>query len=197
MKNHEGFSVLHALLILVIIAGVGFIGWYVFNAKQNTDNASSMDKNSDQITKPLTATQETTYSCDEGTKTQYLQVTVNGGFKIPLNAAICDAYFVPNKTADREDQGAIGFKSLDTIPGCKAEVMSGVGGAGGSLTSGAIHIYYSGPFASFADYPNSFKVGNEYYELTAGCESNNTQQQQIIMNLQQAIIKASKNSIAL
>lgn len=37
LKNSDGFSAIHALLILVIIGIVGFTGWFVWNSNQEAD----------------------------------------------------------------------------------------------------------------------------------------------------------------
>lgn len=37
-KNNSGFSVLHALLLLLLIAIIGFTGWYVWQANDNIDS---------------------------------------------------------------------------------------------------------------------------------------------------------------
>lgn len=38
MKNNKGFAALEALLIFVLIATLGFTGWYVYNARNNANN---------------------------------------------------------------------------------------------------------------------------------------------------------------
>jgi type II secretory pathway pseudopilin PulG len=41
-KNHpSGFALIETLLVVVILAMVGFIGWYVWHAKQDTDKTFS------------------------------------------------------------------------------------------------------------------------------------------------------------
>lgn len=37
MKNHRGFTILEALLILVIVGLLGGVGWYVWDSKDKTD----------------------------------------------------------------------------------------------------------------------------------------------------------------
>jgi hypothetical protein len=43
--NQKGFGAIEALLILIIVAGLGFVGWYVMNSnKQTKDQVSNIDK---------------------------------------------------------------------------------------------------------------------------------------------------------
>lgn len=43
-KKQLGFSAVEALLLLVIVAMIGFSGWYVWHAKQNADKTLTADK---------------------------------------------------------------------------------------------------------------------------------------------------------
>lgn len=61
LKNSDGFSPIHALLILVIVGIVGFTGWYVWSANEeaaeNYDTkSSSVDTESDKTTSTLSKT---------------------------------------------------------------------------------------------------------------------------------------------
>lgn len=46
LRYQSGFSVIEALLILVIVGMLGFTGWYVWHAKQNAYNILSADNSS-------------------------------------------------------------------------------------------------------------------------------------------------------
>ncbi len=37
--NRQGFAVVETLLVVIIIALIGFVGWYVYHAMKNTNNA--------------------------------------------------------------------------------------------------------------------------------------------------------------
>lgn len=72
-KQQSGFSVIEGLLILVILAILGFTGWYVYHSSNQTDNSLSSANNSSQtsaVLKNLTdkngkaATKKTVTSCD-------------------------------------------------------------------------------------------------------------------------------------
>jgi cytoskeletal protein RodZ len=41
-KNQTGFGAIEAVLILVIVGMIGFVGWYVLNAQKNTDKDLSV-----------------------------------------------------------------------------------------------------------------------------------------------------------
>ena len=57
-KRQNGFAAIEALLIAVIIGIVGFTGWYVLNAKKNTDKSLSSNNSSTPVIKknPKTST---------------------------------------------------------------------------------------------------------------------------------------------
>jgi uncharacterized protein HemX len=38
-QDERGFGHLEAILVVVIVAVIGFVGWYVYHAKQNTDKS--------------------------------------------------------------------------------------------------------------------------------------------------------------
>jgi predicted negative regulator of RcsB-dependent stress response len=38
-KDERGFSPIETILVLVIVAVIGFVGWFVYHAKQTTDKS--------------------------------------------------------------------------------------------------------------------------------------------------------------
>jgi hypothetical protein len=60
MKNHKGFAALEGLLIFVIIAILGFTGWYVYSARNKTnqtlDNANAANNSTVKYSKSSKAT---------------------------------------------------------------------------------------------------------------------------------------------
>lgn len=49
-NNEKGFSPVEIALLVVIVGAIGFVGWYVYQAKNNTDkvlSSSSVHNNSD------------------------------------------------------------------------------------------------------------------------------------------------------
>jgi competence protein ComGC len=60
-KNQNGFAVLEALLVAIIIGILGFTGWFVLNAKKNTEaSLSGNNSTTPFIKKKSTAKQSTT-----------------------------------------------------------------------------------------------------------------------------------------
>jgi uncharacterized protein HemX len=45
-QDERGTGHLEAALIVVVVAIIGFVGWYVYHAKQNTDRALNTTNNS-------------------------------------------------------------------------------------------------------------------------------------------------------
>ncbi len=51
MTNQKGFTVVEGVLILIIVAMLGFTGWFVWHSQQNTDKINSQAaKNSQPVT---------------------------------------------------------------------------------------------------------------------------------------------------
>jgi predicted negative regulator of RcsB-dependent stress response len=38
-QDERGFSPVETILVIVIVAVIGFVGWYIYHAKQNTDKS--------------------------------------------------------------------------------------------------------------------------------------------------------------
>jgi hypothetical protein len=72
MKKQQGFAVLGALLIIVIIAAIVGTGWYVWNSKQETDSALN---STSSVLDNAKAVKENTYTDTAGSFT----------FKYPSN----------------------------------------------------------------------------------------------------------------
>jgi len=53
-RDEAGFSPVELVLVLVIVALIGFVGWYVQHSKQNTDKSPSAANNSSQATSKQT-----------------------------------------------------------------------------------------------------------------------------------------------
>ncbi|MDB5169988.1 MAG: hypothetical protein JWN82_384 [Candidatus Saccharibacteria bacterium] len=55
LKNSDGFSALHILLMLVTVGIVGFTGWYVWNANNKADESLKDTTSASSATKPAPA----------------------------------------------------------------------------------------------------------------------------------------------
>ncbi len=52
---NEGFGALEGILIVVIVAAVIFVGWYIWNARNNTNKVlSTVNSSSSNVSKPST-----------------------------------------------------------------------------------------------------------------------------------------------
>ncbi|HSX44934.1 MAG TPA: hypothetical protein VLF39_02365 [Candidatus Saccharimonadales bacterium] len=60
--NNKGFSAIEVILILVIISIVCGVGWYVWNAKKNTDTTYNATAKATTVTKPTAKTNAYSYS---------------------------------------------------------------------------------------------------------------------------------------
>ncbi len=38
-KNEKGYGAVEIILVIVIVAAIGFVGWFVYHTKQNSDKA--------------------------------------------------------------------------------------------------------------------------------------------------------------
>lgn len=84
-KTSSGFSLVILLITLVVLAGVGFAGWYVW--KQNhTENKNTTSSSASTQTSSSSKQDSTT------SKQKYLVIT-EWGVKIPLSSEISGAYY--------------------------------------------------------------------------------------------------------
>ena len=84
-RNSAGFSTVEGLLILVIAALIGFVGWYVWHGKNNTDkayNAVSSANNTPSVSERKTNNQPAS-SATAKLKQQYLEVK-DWGVKVKI-----------------------------------------------------------------------------------------------------------------
>ncbi len=65
-KKQNGFSAIEAVLILVIVAMIGFTGWYVWHAKQSADKTLTADSSSTPSFKKKSSTQSSTAKIPDG-----------------------------------------------------------------------------------------------------------------------------------
>lgn len=63
-KNQKGFSAVEGLLILIIVGLVGFIGWYVYHTKNNTEATLNQADKSANTRNANTTSSWKTYSDD-------------------------------------------------------------------------------------------------------------------------------------
>ena len=94
--NSNGFSAVEALLILVALGLVGFTGYFVWHAKQDTDkNLTPTNSTSPVFKKAPTTTTTTTTTPQQ----QYL-IIKEWDVKIPLSSSISTAYYSYSSSID-------------------------------------------------------------------------------------------------
>lgn len=79
MRNSKGFTLIEALLILVIVGLLGGTGWYVWSARSSTDKSLNQAADTE-----ITAASKKEESKLSNTNTEYLTVK-EWSVKIPLN----------------------------------------------------------------------------------------------------------------
>ncbi len=65
-KNHKGFSVVEALLVIIIVGIIGFLSWYVVHARNATNNQLPENNDTSVIEneKPEATTQQSEQTTD-------------------------------------------------------------------------------------------------------------------------------------
>jgi hypothetical protein len=107
MKAQKGFAALESLLILVIIAIIGGIGWYAIHTKHQTDKILAQADKISQST-PALSKKSTPTSLNTNSTPAYL-VIKEWGIKVKLGSA---------------DSSIVGYK-IDNLTSCLAGPCNG------------------------------------------------------------------------
>lgn len=160
MKKHtqSGFSLVVILLVLILVAVVGFAGYYVYNTQQNKKDTASQPATDKKLT---SANPAATPAAPTAQDTQKYLVIKEWGVKVPLAKNIEDATYYYRAF---EDGGSAVYVSTKTIsakyPDCAADKTT---------------VYAYGRFNNPNERnelvdktmgelnPNAPKVGNYYY----------------------------------
>ena len=161
MSQHKqsGFAVVELLLTLILLAIVGFTGYYVWHSQKQTDKTlNTTDKSSAVTTKP-----KTTASAQ-----QYLTIK-EWGVKIPLSADLAGAYYTTMPSVP----GAV-YLSVDAYKGtdCAADQTSL-----GALNRFTATDKDDDGNTLLSDSPTAVKVGTYYYDYLhpqAACDGRTT-----------------------
>ena len=123
MKNQKGFSVVHAILIVIIVGILGFAGWYVWDSNQKN---KPQDRLHDSVkrSEPRTALTPTTAPASS----QKYIVIKEWGVKIPENNGKTISYRI------QEDKNLADFVSSE---------QKALGGNCGQYTHSRAHVYRS------------------------------------------------------
>ncbi|MDB5185394.1 MAG: hypothetical protein JWN38_1202 [Candidatus Saccharibacteria bacterium] len=90
-KQQDGFSAVEAILLLVIVAIVGFVGWYVLNANQNTDEVNAETRNTATAAASVAPTSKST------TAQKYLTIK-EWGVRLPYGGTDTLSYTYGNSS---------------------------------------------------------------------------------------------------
>lgn len=116
INNQKGFAAVEAILILVIVAMIAGVGYYVWHSNQQTK--ATLDEASKSAQNSLAKTTKKPTSV-----TQYLAIK-EWGVKIPLTSDILDSYYVTsNQDSPVPSQISLSLNSLKSTQ-CKADGWS-------------------------------------------------------------------------
>jgi len=114
MKNQKGFSVIHAILIVIIVGILGSTGWYVWDSNQKNKPQDDLYREYDSITTSASP--------------QRYAVIKEWGVKIPENNGKTISYRI------QEDKNLADFVSSE---------QKALGGNCGQYTHSRAHVYRS------------------------------------------------------
>lgn len=117
--KQSGFSVIEALLVVLVVAALAVTGFVVYQHRKPNNAKNSAATSTAQTTSQQ---QDTTSTQPAQTTTQYLTIT-EWGVKLPLSDTIKDAYYVASNSgvgSDGKPNFFVSLKSLDST-GCKAD----------------------------------------------------------------------------
>ncbi len=78
-KDERGFSPVETVLVIVIVAIIGFVGWFVYHAKQNTDKSlNAANTTSNNAGPQFTTSKQATASNAGDTSNASLQSDLQG-----------------------------------------------------------------------------------------------------------------------
>lgn len=116
--SQKGFTLVEGLLIIIALALVVGVGYYVYNTQKKNDNPKSA----------VTATKQTKTAKSDSSQTKYLEIK-ELGIKVPLSAELSDMkYSIPQTGEIMLTSAQLG--TLETAA-CGKDSQSGVATAGG------------------------------------------------------------------
>jgi prepilin-type N-terminal cleavage/methylation domain-containing protein len=145
-QKQAGFTIVEVLLVLILLAIVGFTGYYVWHSQKKTDETLTTTNNTAQTATP----KQSTVTDNQ----KYLAIT-EWGVKIPLAADISDAYYIQQHDINAVYLSLTNYKGTD----CAAD----------NVSLGLIQRFTAADKdddgnALVSDYPAAIKIGNNYYQ---------------------------------
>jgi prepilin-type N-terminal cleavage/methylation domain-containing protein len=189
-KNQSGFGAIELILVLVIVALISGVGYFVYQSKKNTDKTLASTSSSEGTPQKSTTTKPTTTNTSQSNSASYL-VIKEWGVEIPLTTDIKDAYYAKLKNDTfSEENYAIGTKSLTELDAnCAAENLSVSIILRQTVLEHDANAKKNDPMNSPV---YTIKIGNYYYgydRSRAACSANknaNNQQAAAFNSLQEA-----------
>lgn len=154
--RQSGFSIVEAVVVVVIIGVIGTGGWFVYQHNRTKVTNAAVGS---QTTKQQTSTTTTT----PAPTVTYLDIN-EWGVKVPLGDVIKDAYYAPAVGSSKGSDGQpntmlIGLKSLDSY-GCTATNTTALAQIFRALPSERDGV--TGKLLT-QEYPNGVTIGRYFY----------------------------------
>jgi len=189
-RDQSGFSVIEALLVVLVIAALAVTGFLVYQ-RHKSGTKTAIATNSPQTSTAKQSAQAAT---------QYLTIS-EWGVKVPLSDPIKDAYYNvkdSNITDGLPNTAWLGLKSLDGSTECNASLM------------GTIHTETTGVGAFGRAHPTDHEpvkgtlytqlypgvtIGNYYYFYISGIKGKTCAPQATLQAIDSAFATAAKNMV--
>lgn len=118
-KSEAGFGAIQSALLLAVVAIIGFVGWYVYQTRSNSNESYNNAANtsvaaSKKASNPATTSDKST--SNQTTAKKYLEIK-EWGVKFELTSDIYDAYY-DNKVSTNMAAFSLRSHSLDNEPDC-------------------------------------------------------------------------------
>lgn len=156
-KNQSGFTVVEVILVLILVAILGFTGYYVWHSQKKADDkkpVSTTSQPSSTSTKPVAAKSN-----------QDFLVVKEWGVKIPLSANLVGAYYLRQSGLPN-----VAYLSVNSYKGTNCAADQTSLGAINRFTATAKDDDGN---TMLSDFPTAVKVASYYYVYQhpqAGCD---------------------------
>ncbi len=114
--NQKGFSAIEGLLILIIVGALAGVGWYVFNAKNKTDNTLQKTNQAQAPAQKQDASvQKITHASTVTSGKELFDVTFPDGWSGILRAKDSDLIIIPGQKQPETKKGEL--PTIENIDG--------------------------------------------------------------------------------
>jgi len=123
-NKQQGFAVLEALLILIVLGILGFTGWFVYHSKQATDKTLASTGNSSVGTSKVPVSSKTSTKPVPPSSQTYLAITEWG---VKLQTSSSDQIIYMKDSASQSDSMVFTTKKAEAIGGYCTLAKDGLG----------------------------------------------------------------------